>query len=162
MFSKIKNFVINIFADDCKTSGLDKKIMNGFVSNESEIIKGILVKKLLENISVGDVFENPGGGTSTVINISEDRICYRRGKSNIYLNFKDIEEVYNYYKGRACYSNDLKKFRPTVFDSSQNGHSCNCAFLFKVFSKLELLEGDLEGRGVRGDPFYVEIKDAIN
>jgi hypothetical protein len=55
----------------------------------------------------------------------------------------------------------LKKFRPTVFDSSQNGHSCNCTFLFIIFSKLNLLEGNIEGRGVRGDPFYVEIKSGI-
>lgn len=109
-------------------------------------------------IPVGLVLENPGGGTSTILECSQSFIKYRRGKSTIRVEFKDLYSAYTVYKGRRVSSSDLKQFAPSVFDSRAKpaGHSCNATLLF-ILLRESALSGDIGGGGVRGNPFFVHI-----
>jgi len=53
---------------------------------------------------------------------------------------------------------DLKTDNPSVFDSQARpaGHSCNCTFLFMVLHQMGIAS-NVHGRGVRGNPFYVDV-----
>lgn len=111
-----------------------------------------------ENITKGMVFENPGGGTSTVVNVTDTYISYKRKNSNMKLNISEIEAIYDIYKGKEVTSTELKKYKSKVFSSDDGGHSCNCTFLFLVLEKLGYTIGSIKGRGKRGNPFYIEIQ----
>jgi hypothetical protein len=103
----------------------------------------------------GRIFDNPGGGTSTVISVTGNgNICYRRRKSKIYVKAVDLYGAYIEFNGKRCITNDLKEFNPGVFDLA--GHSCNCTFFFLLLKEMGLC-GDILGRGRRDSPFYVEI-----
>ena len=115
-------------------------------------------EKIKEHLSVGKQLNNPGGGISTISKIDNEKISYIRGKSAITLYYKDIENVYLEYAGGTCTASDLKLFNPKVFDSKNGGHSCNCTFIFMVFEELQLLQGSINGLGVRGNPYYIHIK----
>lgn len=54
---------------------------------------------IAEKIKEGMVLENPSGRTSTIIKIEDDKIVYRRGKSNIALHVENILDVYEQYHG---------------------------------------------------------------
>jgi hypothetical protein len=116
---------------------------------------------LWKTICIGQVFDNPGrkGTTSTIIEIDTLKIVYQRKKSYISITFKTMYDVYKDFQGKKCSSNDLKRYDPEVFDSNARpaGHSCNCTFLFRIFEALGIVT-EIEGGGVRGDPFYVHIK----
>ena len=109
---------------------------------------------------IGSAFDNPGGGTSTIVRLTETHISYRRGNSNISVAYRDLFEAYSNFIGQEVSSSDLRRFRPSVFDSSArpSGHSCNCTFLFHVLEILGL-SGLLQGSGVRGNPYAVEVLD---
>ena len=113
---------------------------------------------IINNISVGDIFNNPGGGTSTIININSSFIKYLRGKSQIKLFMEDIEDVYKIFKDKQVSTSMLKDFKPNVFDSLNNGHSCNATFLFCILNHIGLLKDGINGSGTKGHPFYVTIK----
>lgn len=115
-----------------------------------------LVKAIAEDIKVGMIFKNPGGGTSQIVMVTGDKITYKRGNSNISLSLQDIDDAYYKFKSKQCTSSELKNFRKKVFSSKDNGHSCNCTFLFSLLGYLDLCT-DIKGKGVRGNPFYVEI-----
>lgn len=117
-----------------------------------------LVMKLKNKLEVGIVFQNPGKGTSTIKAVNEKNIVYMRRKSRLYLKFADIEQAYNTFKGKICTTNNLKEYKPEIFDSKQNGHSCNCTFFFSLLKFLDLIEGDIQGSGRKGSPFYVKIR----
>ena len=55
-------------------------------------------------------------------------------------------------------TNILKDFKPTVFDSLKNGHSCNTTFLFSILNHVGLLKDGINGSGTKGHPFYVTIQ----
>lgn len=114
--------------------------------------------KIRENIKPNDVFPNPGGGMTTIRSITRKNIYYCRGSSTINLPISEFFKAYNYFRGKKCATSDLKKFLPSVFDSKARpaGHSCNCTFFFSLLQRLELCS-DCRGRGVAGDPFWVEI-----
>ncbi len=103
-------------------------------------------------------FENPGGGTTTIVGYSNSRVSYRRGKSSISVSLLDLYEAYSAFIDNEVSASDLKSFRPSVFDSSARpaGHSCNCTFLFRALETLGLC-GPIQGSGVRGRPFAVKV-----
>ena len=119
------------------------------------------VKKLTDSVKVGDVFDNPGGGTSLIeiINIREKGfIKYKRGKSHIYFHFDDMYAAYRQFP-HGFSSNDLKKFKPGIFDSKATpaGHDCNCTFLMMMLKEMGIvkqIEGSMKPRDL---PFRVKI-----
>lgn len=111
---------------------------------------------LLRHFPKGTVLRNPGGGTTTVLQDPGTRFVYRRGKSTLRVRTSDLYAAYKAFRGRRVASPDLKAFAPAVFDSSRNGHSCNCTTLFMILKGMGLAT-TISGRGVRGDPFWVEI-----
>lgn len=116
--------------------------------------------KLIRDVfPIGSRFENPGGGTSLITSFTPGKVAYKRGNSTIYVAFEDLYSAYSHFKGSVVTSTDLKTFLPSVFDSAARpaGHSCNCTFLFEVLERVGLAD-ELSGRGVRGDPFKVEIR----
>jgi hypothetical protein len=111
-----------------------------------------------KNLHVGMVLKNPGNGTSKITSLSERGISYIRGQNKIYVPFQDLFDTLNYFKGETVTSSDLKTYRPSVFDSKamKPGHSCNCTFFFLVLIQLGIAS-NINGRGVRGNPFFVSI-----
>lgn len=109
---------------------------------------------------LGHSFENPGGGTSRIVKNDGRKVCYKRRSSPIYVRWRDLHTAYMRFAGRRVSSSDLRKAMPSVFDplARPAGHSCNCTFLFHVLANLSLTEGDLEGRGVVGDPYAVRLR----
>jgi hypothetical protein len=106
----------------------------------------------------GTVFQNPGGGTTEVVFVSDDAVSYRRGKSKINVSLQDLFDAYRDHRGRHVSSTDLRIFRPSVFDSQSKpaGHSCNCTFLFLILQRLGIVK-DIQGKGVKGNPYFVKI-----
>lgn len=115
-------------------------------------------KALLSQISVNEIFQNPKSGISTILSIKDDKICYKRRNSRITLPVDVFITVCQKYKNVKCTSTDLKSFMPAIFDSTKNGHSCNCTFLFLLANKFELLQSEILGKGEKGNPFYVIFK----
>lgn len=113
-------------------------------------------KKLQRALPAGAVFSNPGGGTSTVLAWSADQVCYKRGNSRIYVRVDALYEAYAHFAGHVVSSSDLRVVWPHIFDSKHKGHSCNCTFLFSAFRLIGVVT-EIRGRGVRGDPFVVDI-----
>ena len=115
-------------------------------------------KKIKRTVPVGTIFKNPGKGTSTVTDFTENKISYVRGSSKMYVSIEDLYNAYQRFKGQYITSNDLKLYKSAVFDSSARpaGHSCNCTFLYLLLQKLGLA-GDIQGAGKRGNPFGIRI-----
>jgi len=113
-------------------------------------------------ISPGHEFANPGGGTSRIKNVGNERISYLRGKSTISVSIQDLGDAYEEFKGRLVSSSDLRAFAPSVFDSKARpaGHSCNCTFFFLLVRKMGLA-GPLVGAGTRGNPYAVFLAGGI-
>lgn len=116
-----------------------------------------LIRSIQDNVKVGMVFDNPGGGTSEIVSISNERIVYKRGNSKLYLKIQDFADVYEKFASMKCTTNDIKAFNPKVFCSGGNGHGCHCTFIFIILDYLQLLKNGICGNGKVGDPFYVEI-----
>lgn len=107
-------------------------------------------------IPVGVIIKNPGGGTSKIISYSDQTVCYERGKSTISVSFDNLYQAYNQFRGKKVSTKDLRDFAPTVFDSKQNGHSCNATFLFSILKLLGKVS-EIKGEGKANHPFYVSI-----
>ena len=107
-------------------------------------------------VQVGTIFDNPGKGTSAVTALSDHGISYVRGRSVIHFSFQDIFDAFEYFNWGRVTSNDLKSYRPTVFDSKANDHSCNCTFLFMLLRKIGIVS-EISGQGVEGKPYFVDI-----
>jgi hypothetical protein len=105
-------------------------------------------------------FKNPGRGTSRIISFNDNgTICYKRGKSPIHINIRDIIYTYKHFLGKKCSSSDLKEYAPKIYDSKARpaGHSCNCTFFFLILKELKLVD-KIEGEGKAHSPFFVIIK----
>jgi hypothetical protein len=105
---------------------------------------------IYKNIHIGDNFANPGGartgyGYRTVKTINMNEIIYVNSGTNseglITLPIQIFYEVIYEFQSSYCYTSQLKKFRPKVFDSTARpaGHSCNCTFLMSISDKLGFL-----------------------
>lgn len=114
--------------------------------------------KVQTEVPVGKVFDNPGGGTSEVLSVSEHAITYRRGNSSISVSLQDLFDPYQVALGRRLSSRDLRLYAPSVFDSQARpaGHSCNATFLFLVLQHLGVVK-EIKGGGVKGDSYFVDI-----
>ncbi|CAG23624.1 hypothetical protein [Photobacterium profundum] len=110
-------------------------------------------------LSDGVIFYYPGGGTSKVQQVLVYKVGYTRSKSTIYLSIPDMFSTFTEFSGSSITSNDLKRFMPEVYDSKAlpAGNSCNCAFFFMVINSIGLA-GNINGKGVRGDPFGIILK----
>ena len=115
---------------------------------------------IYKSIPIGTVLDNPGGGTSTILSYPSEAVSYRRRNSTMYVSLRDLFDEYITIKGRRMSSNDLKVINPSVFDLQARpaGHSCNCTFLFMVLLKIGVVT-HIQGHGVRGDPFFVVLKE---
>ena len=119
------------------------------------------LKMTLErNAPIGTVFDNPGGGTSTIIGYGDEKLSYLRRNSTIYVAYADLVSAYSEFRGKRVAAPQLKKFAPRVFDSSARpaGHSCNCTMLFILFRRIGLA-GAIEGGGVRGNPYAARLEN---
>lgn len=112
-----------------------------------------------EALSDGDTFHYPGGGTSQVQQVLAYKVGYKRSKSTIYLSIPDMFSTFTEFSGSNITTNDLKRFRPEVYDSKAlpAGHSSNCTFFFMVMKSIGLA-GNIIGKGVRGNPFGIMLK----
>ena len=117
-----------------------------------------IAEVILHSIIVGQKFDNPGRGTSIICKKNNDCITYKRGKSTINLKTADIVAAFKMFTGTICRSVDLQQWRPQIFDSKKSGHSCNCTFLFLLLNYIGIIEGGIQGKGVRGNPYYVHMK----
>lgn len=114
-------------------------------------------KKTIRNaISGNTVLKNPGGGLSTIKSYHKERISYIRGKSVIYISYRIMYDTFQKFMGCEITSSELKKYEPKVFDSKKGGHSCNCTFFFMLLRRMGVVT-TIKGRGVKGDPYYVNI-----
>lgn len=116
------------------------------------------VSQLINAVPEGIVFDNPGGGTSTIIMIGEDKLSYMRGKSRFYLIYSAIFDALKLFSGMTTTTTDLKQHNPEVYDSKLGGHNCSCTTTFRILERMGLVDGTIQGSGKRGSPFFVEIR----
>lgn len=111
--------------------------------------KAEFIRLLRDRLQPGLVMKNPGKGTSTIIWIDDDRICYRRGDSKLYANLSDLWDAYARFAGKQITTNDLKLFRPGTFKKGgkgHKGHDCNSTFFFMALGQTGLVNGPPTGR----------------
>jgi hypothetical protein len=116
------------------------------------------VQVILQSIQIGQEFNNLRRGTSKIYDKNDKHIVYIRGKSKIEIKTYDISDAFDLFKGKNCSSSDLRQWRPYIFDSKHNGHSCNCTFLFMLWRNANLIEGNIQGGGKSRNPFFVCLK----
>lgn len=116
------------------------------------------VSKAKAAIPDGTVLKNPGGGTSTIKSYSNGKISYERGSSTINVSLQDLFDTFDHFAGQQVSSNDLKLYKPSIYDSKATpaGHDCNCTLLFMILCHLPLVV-EIEGQGKKGNPFFVYI-----
>ena len=119
------------------------------------------VTVLRDNIKDGEVFQNPSGrGTSTILELSNERVAYMRGHSRIYVSIDDLFDAFLTFRNQKLSTSDLRSHAPEVFDSGakpKSGHGCNCTVLFLLLGKAGL-SGPITGTGRKGNCFSVEVK----
>ena len=115
-------------------------------------------KKLIQkNIVIGKIFNNPSGrGTSTIIGNNGETIIYQRGKSKLYIKIEQLWDVYQKFLGNKLESTDLREFRPKIYDSKKNGHSCHCTTLFLILQDIGIVD-TINGKGVSNNPFWIQL-----
>ena len=118
------------------------------------------IQALQRTFSPSDRFPNPGRGETEFVRVGNDRLVYRRGRSEIRVRVRDLYESYVHFRGGRMSSSDLRSFAPSVFNSAPatgpSGHSCNCSFPFHLLGTLDLA-GPIEGAGIAGDPYAVRV-----
>jgi hypothetical protein len=107
-------------------------------------------------LPVGSVLHNRGGGISTVKSCRGTKMSYLRGNSRIYVDLYDFHHALRHSGGTIVNSSQLKTYKPSVFDSNTNGHSCNCTMFFMILQALGLVDR-IRGTGKRSDPLAVSI-----
>ncbi|QSX06101.1 hypothetical protein JYG23_01140 [Sedimentibacter sp. zth1] len=129
------------------------------MSDENMQIKEISVSSQIDRQNfIGTIFENPKKGTMTVTRISKDAIYFISGKSTLSLSLNIIDETYKAFKRNLCSCNDLKRYKPDIYSSKEGGNDENCLFFFHVLNALNLINGDIGGKGKRKSPYFAHIK----
>ena len=95
-------------------------------------------ERIEENIAVGDVLPNPGGGTSTIVRIEDKGVRYRRGKCGLLLQWDIFYRAYRQFCGNFVDTGDLKKFDNSFDSKKQKVHNCNFTFAFMLLERAEL------------------------
>jgi hypothetical protein len=103
------------------------------------------------------VLNNPGGGTTTIVDFNDEKIKYKRRNSDFRVKYADLFDAFDHFRGKRVSTNDLKAFRPKVFSSKNSGHDCNCTFLFQFLQTAGKVDG-IHGDGKRNRPFWVVIQ----
>lgn len=118
------------------------------------------VSRLSEVLQPGRQFLNPGGGVSVIKSLvhgqDHENLYYIRSRSTMQVSLRDLYDAFLAFRGKACETTDLRRFRPHVFDSKAKGHSCNCTLLFLALTEAGLA-GAIQGAGVRGNAFRTTI-----
>jgi hypothetical protein len=111
-----------------------------------------------EQIKVGSIFQNPKKGDSTVISVKNGIVKYNRKKYSFSISIEVLYQSYSSFIGRKMSTNDLKAYKPEIFDTKARpaGHDCNTTFLLCVLVQMNLAKS-VDGKGVSGDPFFVII-----
>lgn len=123
----------------------------------SDFDQDSFVHRLRRSLPVGTVLQNPGRGTTTVISLDGDRLRYRRGRSDFYVDLCQLYAAALEFAGSRVTTKHLKAHAPSVFDLKQGGHGCHATVLLMVLAKIGI-SGPITGRGVTGDPFGVDVR----
>lgn len=113
---------------------------------------------LMNAVPAEATIPNPGGGMTTVVSTQNGRVRYRRGRSVMNLKIDDMHAAYTTFNGRLMSSKDLKATWPATYDSAARpaGHSCNVTMLFCALKAMGLVQS-IQGKGVAGNPFFVDL-----
>ena len=113
-----------------------------------------------QNVPPGIIIKNPKKGTTKIIKYVDEKLVYQRGKLKIYVSLGDFFKSYVEFLETQVSSTELRKFQPKVYDVESNGHPCNCTVLFLILQRSGLVD-DIHGKGVRGDPYWVFIRNQL-
>lgn len=118
----------------------------------------MLIKLIKDNIKIGDILKTPNHAEKRICSVTDDVIIYEHGRSRVRFFMADIVSAYERFQGNQVSSSDLRKFSPHVFDSKQGGHSCNAIVFQMIMVRCGLTNGDIQGAGRSGNPFYIQLK----
>ena len=118
-----------------------------------------LVRKVLERVKPGDTWYSPRGGRKEIRLLdSNGKLRYYQGpnKASISLPLTEVYEILRTFSGKEISSTDLRRTMPRIFDSKKSGHSCNCYAFFRLLKEIGLV-ANINGEGIRGNPYRVEV-----
>jgi len=104
-------------------------------------------------LSTGDVLDNPGGGTSEIAQIDEEKIIYVRGRSRFTLPTDDLWKIVRAYEGREVKTTDMREMIPECFGAEKGGHTGNGTFALSLLDRMGMLKDGVQGKGRQGAPF---------
>ncbi len=114
----------------------------------------MIVEIIKQKIKVGTVLQNPLKGTSVVEKYTETSICYKRGKSSLYIKNSLIESAYKNFVGKKVSAKDLANFD---IDFSSKQHHCNATFFLMLMDYCGFSKSGIHGAGKTGNPFYIDL-----
>ena len=122
--------------------------------------RGEFIRRARAAMPIGCEFPNLGGGTTRIERHHADHVHYRRKNSTIRVDWDALYAAYVRFAGGRVSSTELREFRPEVFDSAARpaGHSCNCTFFMQLCMAMGLVNGDVDGRGIKGKPYAIRIQ----
>jgi len=98
--------------------------------------------KLVENAQLEkQVFNHPEKGTLTVVSVTKERIHYLRTKTTVSVKLNHLYKAYDEFNGQKVTTEQLKAFKPGVFDSKgqpKSGHDSNGIFFLKLMEHMQL------------------------
>lgn len=118
----------------------------------------MLVKLINNKIKIGDILYTPNHAEKRICSVTDEVIIYEHDRSRVRFFMADIVSAYERFQGYRVSSSDLRSFSPHIFDSKQGGHSCNAIFFQMIMVRCGLTDGDIQGAGLAGKPFYIQLK----
>lgn len=115
-------------------------------------------ERLAAALPPGAVRPNLGKGTTTIKGYRRGQVIYQRANSRFSVACADLLDSYQRFQGQRVSCNDLRDYRPHIFDNRArpSGHSCHATFLLIALLELGLAE-DLQGSGKPKNPFSVQF-----
>ena len=117
----------------------------------------MIIDTIKANVKVGDILYTPNRAEKIIHKISDACIAYEHGRSRVYFNMTSIVSAYEHFKGQKVSSSNLKDFDSKTFDSKQGGHTCNSIVFLMLMVKCGLTDGDIQGTGKSGNPFFINL-----